>query len=130
MMSQIFLRPFIGSMLAMTLGLGTGCSHWIELAPPVDIAPPANATVASDARVPLLLETIRVTHNGSSIAPPSVLERQVLSAIEAPRLFAGNRGVISGRRHRSHAPLLSTLSIGARTTSGKPGARHRAAVNR
>jgi hypothetical protein len=88
MRSQIFSRPLIGSVLAMTLGLGTGCSHWIELADPTDAAPPTSATVATDARVPLLLETIRVTLNGSSIAPPTILERQVLGAIEATRLFS------------------------------------------
>jgi len=88
MMGQIFSRPLIGSVLAMTLSLGTGCSHWIELAAPTDAAPPTNATVATDARVPLLLETIRVTHNGSSIAPTASLERQVLGAIEATRLFS------------------------------------------
>jgi hypothetical protein len=88
MRSQIFSRPLIGSVLAMTLGLGTGCSHWIELAGPTDAAPPISATVATDARVPLLLETIRVTLNGSSIAPPTILERQVLGAIEATRLFS------------------------------------------
>jgi hypothetical protein len=88
MMTQIFSRPLIGCVLALTLGLGTGCSHWIELTAPTDTAPPANATVATDARVPLLLETIRVTHNGSSIAPPAILERQVLGAIEATRLFS------------------------------------------
>jgi len=88
MMGQIFSRPLIGSVLAMTLGLGTGCSHWIELAVHTDAAPPISATVATAARVPLLLETIRVTHNGSSIAPPAILERQVLGAIEATRLFS------------------------------------------
>jgi hypothetical protein len=88
MIGQIFSRPLIGSVLAMTLGLGTGCSHWIELAVPTDAAPPTSATVATDARVPLLLETIRITHNGSSIAPPAILERQVLGAIEATRLFS------------------------------------------
>ena len=65
MMGQNFSRPLIGSVIAITLGLGTGCSHWIELAGLTDPAPPASATVATDARVPLLLETIRVTHNGS-----------------------------------------------------------------
>src|SRR5437867_4634472 len=88
MMGQIFSRPLIGSVLTMTLGLGTGCSHWIELAASTDAAPPANATVATDARVPLLLETIRVTQNGSPIAPPASLERQVLGAIEVTRLFS------------------------------------------
>jgi hypothetical protein len=87
-MGQTFSRPLIGSVLAMTLGLGTGCSHWIELAVPTDTTPPSSATVATDARVPLLLETVRVTHNGSSIAPPVMLERQVLGAIEATRLFS------------------------------------------
>ena len=88
MMSQIFSRPLIGSVLAMALSLGIGCSHRIELAPSTDTASPARATVATDARMPLLLETIRVTHNGSSIAPPAILERQVLGAIEATRLFS------------------------------------------
>jgi hypothetical protein len=88
MMGQNFSRLLIGSAIAITLGLGTGCSHWIELAGPTDTASPASATVATDARVPLLLETIRVTHNGSSIAPPVMLERQVLGAIEATRLFS------------------------------------------
>jgi hypothetical protein len=88
MMGQFFSRPLISTILVMALGLGTGCSHWIELAAPIDTLPPANATVATDARVPLLLETIRMTQNGSSIAPPSILERQVLGAIEATRLFS------------------------------------------
>jgi len=88
MIGQIFSRPLIGSVLAMTLGLGTGCSHWIELTVPTDAAPPTGTTVATDARVPLLLETIRVTHNGSSIAPPAILERQVFGAFEATRLFS------------------------------------------
>jgi hypothetical protein len=88
MMGRIVSRPLIGTVLAMTLGLGTGCSHWIELAASTDTAPPANATVATDARVPLLLETIRVTQNGSPIAPPASLERQILGAIEATRLFS------------------------------------------
>jgi hypothetical protein len=87
-MGQFVSRPLVGGVLALMLSLGTACSHSIELAAPADTAPSANATVATDARVPLLLETIRVTHNGSSIAPPAILERQVLGAIEATRLFS------------------------------------------
>jgi len=88
MRAPIFSRPLISSVLAMTLGIGNGCSHWIELAVSTDAAPLTNATVATDARMPLLLETIRVTHNGSSIAPPAILERQVLGAFEATHLFS------------------------------------------
>ena len=111
-MGQFFSRPLIGSILAMTLGLGTGCSHWIELAAPIDTAPPASATVATDARVPLLLETIRVTQNGSSIAPPV------------------NPRTAGTRCHRSDSPLLSTLSIRVHATDDKPGSRHGAFVDR
>lgn len=44
--------------------------------------------MATDARVPLLLETLHVTENGAAIAPPAALERQVLGAIESTRLFS------------------------------------------
>jgi hypothetical protein len=88
MMGKTISRPLLGSVLAITLGLVTGCSHWIELAVPTDAAPSISATVATDARVPLLLEAVRLTHNGSSIAPPAILERHVLGAIEATRLFS------------------------------------------
>ncbi len=88
MMGQFFSRPLINCVLAMTLGLGTGCSHWIELAASTDAAPPTNATVATDARVPLLLGTLHVTQNGAPVAPPTILERQVLGAIEATHLFS------------------------------------------
>jgi hypothetical protein len=88
MMGQIVSRPSISIVLVMALGMGTGCSHWIDLAAPTDTTPSANTTVVTDARVPLLLETIRVIHNGSSIPPPAILERQVLGAIEATHLFS------------------------------------------
>jgi len=88
MMGQNFSRPSISIVLAMTLGLGTGCSHWIELAVSTDVAPTTSATVATDARVPVLLRTLQVTQNGAPVAPPTVLERQVLGAIEATRLFS------------------------------------------
>lgn len=111
MTGHIFSRPLIGSVLAITLGLGTGCSHWIELEAPADTAPSASATVATDARVPLLLETIRVTHNGSSIAPPAILERQVLSAIEATRLFSQHYQSGHAQPATSQARVTVRLSI-------------------
>ncbi|MDH4186669.1 MAG: hypothetical protein OEV08_06710 [Nitrospira sp.] len=82
------MRPLTGILLVMILNLGTGCSHWIELTESPGITPSPSITVATDDRVPLLLETIHVSLNGSSIAPPAPLERQVLGAIEATRLFS------------------------------------------
>lgn len=75
-------------LLAILPGLEAGCSHWIELAVPTQVTLPISASVATDARVPLLLETLHVTENGAAIAPPAALERQVLGAIEATRLFS------------------------------------------
>jgi hypothetical protein len=111
MMSQTFSRPLISGVLAMTLGLGTGCSHWIELAVPTEAAPPTSATVATNARVPLLLETIRVTRNGSSIAPPAILERQVLGAIEATRLFSQHyqSGYIQPAADQAHVTVRLSI---------------------
>jgi hypothetical protein len=111
MMGQIVSRPLIGCILAMMLGLGTGCSHWIEMATPTDTAPSASATVATDARVPLLLETIRVTHNGSSIAPPAILERQVLGAIEATHLFSQHfqSGYMQPAANQTHVTVRLTI---------------------
>ena len=88
MMSHISSRLLISSLLTITVGLSSGCSHWIELAGPTDAAPPTSATVATDARVPLLIGTLHVTENGAPIAPPMILERQVLGAIEATQLFS------------------------------------------
>jgi hypothetical protein len=111
MTGQLFSQSLIGSVLTMTLGLGTGCSHWIELAPPTGSALPANATVATDARVPLLLKTIRVTHNGSSVAPAAILERQVLGAIESTRLFSQHYQSGHTQPATSQAHVTVRLSI-------------------
>ena len=111
MMGRFISRPLLGCVLATTLGLGTGCSHWIELAAPTEAVPPTNATVATDARVPLLLETIRVTHNGSSIAPPAILERQVLGTIEATRLFSQHYQSGHTQPDPSRAHVTVRLSI-------------------
>ncbi len=81
-------RPMTTHLLVTALILGTGCSHSIELAVPVTVMPPVSATVVTDARVPLLIETLQVTENGAAIAPPAPLERQVLGAIASTRLFS------------------------------------------
>jgi hypothetical protein len=91
--------------------VGTGCSHWIELSVPTDTAPPARATVATDARMPLLLETVRVTHNGSAIAPPAMLERQVFGAIEATRLFSQHYQAGYAQPPANQAHVTVRLSI-------------------
>lgn len=65
-----------------------GCSHWIELTDQATPPSPSQATIASDLRVPLLLETVHITQNGAPLATPPALERQVLGALETTQLFS------------------------------------------
>jgi hypothetical protein len=68
--------------------LASGCSHWIELTDQAAPSPPPQTTIASDLRVPVLLETVRLSQNGAPLATPTALERQVLGAFEATQLFS------------------------------------------
>ena len=81
-------RFLIRSLFSLILVLASGCSHWIELIEPATPLTPSQATVASDLRVPLLLETVRATQNGIPMATPLAIERQVLGALEATHLFS------------------------------------------
>ena len=68
--------------------VASGCSHWIELTDQATPPYPSQATIASDLRVPLLLETVHITQNGAPLATPPGLERQVLGALETTQLFS------------------------------------------
>lgn len=82
--SQFVMKGLAGFMLM----LASGCSHWIELTEPATQSTASQTTIASDLRVPLLLETIRATQNGAPMAAPLAIERQVLGALEATHLFS------------------------------------------
>lgn len=101
-MRQNCSRMLLGGLLVLSAGLASGCAHWITMAMPSD-TPLAGATVSSGARVPFLLETAHVTQNGSPIPPSAPLERQVLGAIEATRLF-------SHHYQSGYAPLAEDLA--------------------
>jgi len=68
--------------------LAGDCSHWIELTDQPTPLLPSQTTVASDLRVPLLLETVPITQNGAPLGVSPTLERQVLGAFEATQLFS------------------------------------------
>lgn len=81
---RFLLQGLAGLMAVLT----SGCSHWIELTEPATASPPSQTTIASDLRVPLLLEAVRATQNGIPMATPLAIERQVLGALEATQLFS------------------------------------------
>lgn len=80
-----FLRQSVAGLIIV---LASGCSHWIELSDQATPLSPSQTTIASNLRVPLLLETIHITQNGAPVAIPPALERQVLGALESTRLFS------------------------------------------
>jgi len=81
-------RMFMQSLAGLIVVLASGCSHWIELTDQATPSPSSQTTIPSDLRVPLLLETVRVSQNGAPLATPTALERQVLGALETTQLFS------------------------------------------
>ena len=81
-------RVSVHILTGLVLVFASGCSHWIELVEPKGALTPLQTTVASDSRVPLLLETIHTTQNGAPLATPIALEHQILGAFEATKLFS------------------------------------------
>lgn len=82
--SQILTHGLAGLVVLVA----SGCSHWIELTDQATPRSSSQATIASDLRVPLLLETVHITQNGAPLAIPPALERQVLGALETTQLFS------------------------------------------
>jgi len=79
-------------ILGLLLLLGvvtTGCTRVIEVKPSSDAAPsPAPLSIASEERVPLILDAVRISQNGSPQNPSSDLERRFLSALQDLSLFS------------------------------------------
>lgn len=67
----------------------TGCTRWIDVKPASEPAPLAAAhTIARDERVPLILDAVKISHNGSPQNPSPDLERRFLSAFQELSLFS------------------------------------------
>lgn len=81
-------RVLTQGLAGLIVVLASGCSHWIELTDPATQSPAPQVTIASDLRVPLLLQTIHSTQNGAPMPTPLAIERQVLAAFESTQLFS------------------------------------------
>jgi hypothetical protein len=67
----------------------TGCSHWIELmAPPGNTQEQRSQTIARDEQVPLVLDRVRFTRNGSPQNPSLETERRLLGSLGDIGLFS------------------------------------------
>ena len=106
------LRIFLDGLTGLTLVLASGCSHWIELAEPKGAPTSLQTTVASDLRVPLLLETIHTTQNGIALATPIAVEHQVLGAFESTKLFSQHfqSGYAQPATNQPHVTIRLTMN--------------------
>jgi hypothetical protein len=71
------------------LVLTTGCSRWIEMmAAPTEGQEPAAQTIAHDQQVPLIMDRIRITRNGSPQNPSTETEQRILGSLGDIGLFS------------------------------------------
>ena len=76
-------------LLLLTGLAATGCSHGIDVKPAADAGPsPASRSIATSERVPLILDAVKISHNGSPQNPSSDLERRFLSELQDLSLFS------------------------------------------
>ena len=79
-------------ILGLLLLLGvvtTGCTRVIDVKPlPAAVPSSAPLSIASEERVPLILNAAKITHNGSPQNPSSDLDRRFLSALQDLSLFS------------------------------------------
>ena len=79
----------IVSFIGMILCMGTGCTRSIELMP--SSANPQSAethVLASDERVPLVMDSFHLSRNGAPQNPSTEAERRILNKVQETRLFS------------------------------------------
>ena len=73
----------------LVLTMSTGCSRWIEMmGPRVEAGERAAQIIAHDEQVPLILDRIRTTRNGSPQNSSSETEQRILSSLADIGLFS------------------------------------------
>ena len=70
------------------LTTATGCSRWIELAPLSETQDPGTQQIARDEQVPLIIDVIRTTRNGSPQNTSAETQQRILSSLAEIGLFS------------------------------------------
>jgi hypothetical protein len=69
--------------------LTTGCARWVELMPPVNSGQePRVREITRDEQVPLVMDSVRMTRNGSPQNPSLETEQRVLGTLREIGLFS------------------------------------------
>jgi len=103
------LRCLILGCFGLMLTAITGCSYWIEMKSPSATAEePTAQVIARDEQVPLILDRIRTTRNGSPQNSSADAEQRILSSLAEIGLFSHLVSV------RTEAPAFGDKTVRAR----------------
>lgn len=76
-------------LLTILAMVASGCSRWLDLVPPTTVTESrSNAPIDSDERVPLVLQAVKITQNGSPQNPSVDIERRFLGSVQELGLFS------------------------------------------
>ena len=89
MIAHVTLRCLILAWCGLLLTGTSGCARWIEMvAPPTNEAERATQIIARNEQVPLILDRIRTTRNGSPQNSSSETEQRLLGSLAEIGLFS------------------------------------------
>jgi hypothetical protein len=85
----IYARWSVLGLVGFVLCGLTACTRWIDVKPPSS-GPHETIShaLSSDERVPLVMDTFRLSQNGTPQNPSPEAERRVLNAVQETRLFS------------------------------------------
>ncbi|HET9844108.1 MAG TPA: hypothetical protein VFQ02_00060 [Nitrospira sp.] len=66
----------------------TGCSRWIEMAPPSEMLDPGAQQIARDEQVPLIIDVVHTTRNGSPQHTSVEMQQRILGSLAEIGLFS------------------------------------------
>ncbi|MBH0207440.1 MAG: hypothetical protein A4C66_10105 [Nitrospira sp. HN-bin3] len=88
-MTQHAFRWSLVSVIGIMVCMGTGCTRSIELKPSSTNSQPAEPrSLASDERVPLVMDSFVLSRNGAPQDPSTEAERRILNKVHETRLFS------------------------------------------
>ncbi len=85
----IYARWSVLGLVGFVLCSMTACTRWIDVKSPAS-GPQETIShaLSSDERVPLVMDTFRLSQNGTPQNPSSEAERRILNAVQETRLFS------------------------------------------
>lgn len=89
-----------------------GCSRSIDVMPSAVSDTPAAATsIANSERVPLILDQVKLSHNGAPQNPSSELDRRLLGSLQSLNLFSRLSLAEQGALGDNEKAIVAQLSI-------------------